>query len=239
MLKTLGMQTDEKRKKIQHMFSAIAYKYDLLNHLLSFNIDKLWRKKTIYQLKGKHILDLAAGTGDIAIEIAKKNKNSHIIGLDISEGMLSLAQKKVRNNKLEKQIEFVQASMEYLPFRLSSFDSVVVAFGLRNAQDRIRTLFEMLRILRDKGIAVILEFSHPTVPLFKDIYLCYTQYILPLIGKTISRHKNAYLYLPTSISAFPNKERLKQAMEAVGFKNVYCKLLTLGIVALHTGKKKL
>ncbi|MEA1995691.1 MAG: bifunctional demethylmenaquinone methyltransferase/2-methoxy-6-polyprenyl-1,4-benzoquinol methylase UbiE [Campylobacterota bacterium] len=231
------MQADEKRKKVQHMFSSIAYRYDLLNHLLSFNIDKLWRKKAAHQVRGKRILDLAAGTGDMAIEIARRDRNFHIIGLDISGEMLNVAQKKARDAQLENQIKFVQASMEHLPFRSSSFDSTVIAFGLRNAQDRVRTLFEMLRVLRKKGTATILEFSHPTIPMFRDVYFYYTQYILPLIGKAISRHKNAYLYLPTSIAAFPNQEYLKQTMKAVGFEDVYCKLLTFGIVALHTGKK--
>jgi len=231
------MQADEKRKKVQHMFSSIAYRYDLLNHLLSFNIDKLWRKKAAHQVRGKRILDLAAGTGDMAIEIARRDRNFHIIGLDISGEMLNVAQKKARDAQLENQIKFVQASMEHLPFRSSSFDSAVIAFGLRNAQDRVRTLFEMLRVLRKKGMAIILEFSHPTIPIFRDVYFYYTQYILPLIGKAISRHKNAYLYLPTSIAAFPNQEYLKQTMKAVGFEDVYCKLLTFGIVALHTGKK--
>ena len=231
------MQADEKRKKVQHMFSSIADRYDLLNHLLSLNIDKLWRKKAAHQMRGKRMLDLAAGTGDMAIEIARGDRNFHIIGLDISGEMLKLAQKKVRDAQLENQIKFVQASMEHLPFRSSSFDSAVIAFGLRNAQDRIRTLFEMLRVLRKKGMAIILEFSHPTIPIFRDVYFYYTQYILPLIGKAISRHKNAYLYLPTSIAAFPNQEYLKQTMKAVGFEDVYCKLLTFGIVALHTGKK--
>lgn len=231
------MQADEKRKKVQHMFSSIAYRYDLLNHLLSFNIDKLWRKKAAHQVRGKRILDLAAGTGDMAIEIARRDRNFHIIGLDISGEMLNVAQKKARDAQLENQIKFVQASMEHLPFRSSSFDSAVIAFGLRNAQDRVCTLFEMLRVLRKKGTAIILEFSHPTIPIFRDVYFYYTQYILPLIGKAISRHKNAYLYLPTSIAAFPNQEYLKQTMKAVGFEDVYCKLLTFGIVALHTGKK--
>ncbi|MCD6130088.1 MAG: bifunctional demethylmenaquinone methyltransferase/2-methoxy-6-polyprenyl-1,4-benzoquinol methylase UbiE [Deltaproteobacteria bacterium] len=219
------------------MFSSIAYRYDLLNHLLSFNIDRLWRKKTAHQVRGKRILDLAAGTGDMAIEIARRDKNLHIIGLDISGEMLTLAQKKVRDAQLENQIEFVQASMEYLPFRSSFFDSAVIAFGLRNAQDRVRALFEMLRVLRKKGMAIILEFSHPTIPIFRDVYFYYSQYILPLIGKAISGHKNAYLYLPTSITAFPDGEHLKQTMKAVGFEDVYYKLLTFGIVALHTGKK--
>jgi len=235
--KSQEMQVYEKRKRVQHMFSFIASRYDLLNHLLSFNIDRLWRKKAACRVRGKRILDLATGTGDMAIEIAKRDKNFHIIGLDISGEMLTLAQKKVRDARLENQIELVRASMEHLPFRSSFFDSVVVAFGLRNAQDRIRALFEMFRVLRKEGTAVILEFSHPAVPVFKDVYLYYTQCILPLIGKVISGHRNAYLYLPTSIAAFPNREYLKHAMRAVGFGNVYCKLLTLGIVALHTGKK--
>ncbi len=224
-------ELSEKNKKISEMFSSIAPTYDFLNHYLSFNIDKLWRKKAVSMLEGDSLLDVATGTCDIALEASSKMK--HIVGVDLSMGMLNVGKRKV----MGKNIELVCAPAESLPFCDNSFDNITIAFGIRNIPDKISALYEFRRVLKKGGRLVILEFNKPVNKGFGVLYELYSNKLLPFFGKIISGHYSAYSYLPSSIKYFPDVEFLKSMMERVGFLNVEYIPLTFGVSFIHTGIK--
>lgn len=191
---------------IAAMFDRISPQYDRLNHLLSFNIDRLWRRKTAKMVAGlpsQTILDIASGTADLAIALAKRNPGSHIIGVDISEKMLAIGKAKIEKQGLSHQIELRIGNAAALPFEDNSFDIVTVAFGVRNFENRNKSLSEIHRVLKPKGMVLILEFSMPTKFPLKPVYQFYFKHILPRIGKWISKDANAYTYLPESVGQFP------------------------------------
>jgi demethylmenaquinone methyltransferase/2-methoxy-6-polyprenyl-1,4-benzoquinol methylase len=227
-------------EKIRQMFANIAPAYDFLNHLLSMNVDKRWRKRVALILKetlqnpDSLILDLACGTGDLAIEMSKHG-NAKIIGTDFCRPMLQIAKEKNLKNHIS--IPYVEADGLNLPFPEDCFDVVTIAFGLRNFSDWKKGLEEIYRILKFRGKIVVLEFSTPIVPGFKQLFGFYFNKILPIIGGIISGSKNAYEYLPSSVSKFPNQEELVQMMKDVGFRSVEYKNLTGGIAAIHKGLK--
>ena len=221
------------------MFNKIAGKYDFLNHFLSAGIDIKWRKKTIDLLKAekpKYILDIATGTGDLAIEALNLNPDK-VIGVDIAENMLEIGRKKIQGKKLENHLELKQADACSLPFEESTFDAVTVAFGARNFEDLNRGLREMNRVLKPGGKVVILEFSNPKRFPIKQLFSFYFNGILPAIGKLISSHDSAYTYLPESVKAFPDGERFTKNLEETGFRSIKTKELTLGIASIYTGIK--
>ena len=222
---------DRKNKQIAEMFSSISPTYDLLNHLLSFNIDKMWRRKAISLLQGSVFLDVATGTGDVLLEIKKRFDNPKLIGIDLSLDMLKIAKRKVEG------AHFVCAPAEHLPFNDNVFDGVVIAFGLRNVVDRVSALFEFKRVLKSGGKLVILEFNRPANRFFGRLYEFYSFTFMPFIGRLISKNKNAYTYLPKSIRRFPDVGFLKSMMESVGFRDVYYKALTFGVSFIHCGVK--
>jgi demethylmenaquinone methyltransferase/2-methoxy-6-polyprenyl-1,4-benzoquinol methylase len=224
-------ELSEKNRKISEMFSSIAPTYDILNHYLSFNIDKLWRKKAVSLLSGDSVLDVATGTCDVAIEASKKISN--VVGVDLSFGMLEVGKKKIEG----KSIELVCAPAENLPFRDESFDNVIIAFGIRNVPDRVGALYEFKRVLKKEGRLVILEFNRPISKGFGALYNIYSNNILPFFGKVISGHYSAYSYLPSSIKHFPDVEFLRLMMDRVGFRNVEYMPLTFGVSFIHTGIK--
>ncbi|AEA33314.1 bifunctional demethylmenaquinone methyltransferase/2-methoxy-6-polyprenyl-1,4-benzoquinol methylase UbiE [Hippea maritima] len=222
-----------KNKEIASMFSSIAPTYDLLNHLLSFNIDKMWRKRAVSLLEGNLFLDVATGTGDVAIQITKDKKDSSVIGVDLSLEMLKVGKKKVKN----RNIELVCAPAEYLPFKDNTFDGAIIAFGIRNVVDRVTALYEFKRVLKKGGRLVVLEFNTPVNKFFGRLYEFYSFTVMPLLGKIISGNVHAYTYLPNSIRRFPDVEFLKGMMERVGFVDVNYFALTFGVSFIHTGVK--
>jgi demethylmenaquinone methyltransferase/2-methoxy-6-polyprenyl-1,4-benzoquinol methylase len=226
---------------IAAMFDRISPKYDALNHLLSLNIDKVWRRKTakaVAKSQPKTILDLATGTADLAIALAKCNPQAHIIGMDISEKMLEIGKEKVSKKGLANQIELRLGDAATLPFESNTFDAITVAFGVRNFENLERGLSEIHRILKPNGQAVILEFSMPERFPIKQLYTLYFKHLLPAIGKAVSKDGNAYSYLPLSVEQFPKPKVFLRMLAEKGLENVMAKPLSFGIASLYTSTKK-
>lgn len=239
-VKPYGETELNKKQQVALMFDKIAHKYDFLNHFLSLGIDILWRKKAISLLKKaqpKQILDVATGTGDLAIEALKLNPEK-VTGIDVSAGMLELGKEKIKAQQLDSKIELLQGDSENLPFTHNSFDAITVAFGVRNFENLKKGITEMNRVLKPGGQVVVLEFSTPERFPFKQLYHFYFRTILPLIGKLISKDPRAYSYLPESVKAFPNKKDFAGILQECGFHEVKFLPLTFGIATIHTGYKK-
>jgi demethylmenaquinone methyltransferase/2-methoxy-6-polyprenyl-1,4-benzoquinol methylase len=228
-----------KKEQVAKMFDNISHRYDFLNHFLSLGIDKSWRKKAIRMLEPLHpqyILDVATGTGDFALQ-ALVLKPKQITGIDISEGMLEIGRKKVRDRNLSAIIDLIHGDSENLPFEENKFDAVTVAFGVRNFENLKRGMREICRVLKPGGTLVVLEFSKPSRFPFKQVYNFYFKYILPKIVSAVSNDKAAYTYLPKSVEAFPDGEDFLHILQEVGFKNTQCSSLTFGISSIYTGTK--
>ena len=230
---------NQKKQQVEQMFDNIAPKYDFLNHFLSFGIDKIWRKKAIKILsKYRHdsILDVASGTGDFAIAASKLNP-SRIVGFDLSEQMLNVGREKVKRLELDSLIEFQKGDSESMPFGNGEFDSITVAFGVRNFENLEAGLKEFYRVLKSGGVVVILEFSKPKYFPMKQLYRIYSFGILPAIGKLISKDKAAYSYLPESVMAFPDDQNFLDILKGVGFSKVNQKRLSFGISTIYYAQK--
>lgn len=230
----------KKKEQVTKMFDNISGGYDNLNRVISFGIDIKWRKRVVdmvNQTNPDTILDIATGTGDLAINLTQ-TKAKKIVGLDISQGMLDIGKKKVVEKKLDKTIELVLGDSENLPFNDHSFDAITVAFGVRNFEDLEKGLSEILRVLKPGGIFVILETSIPTKTPFKQGYNFYTKRIMPLIGKVFSKDKSAYKYLSDSASAFPYGEALNNILRKIGFIQVEDFPQTLGVATIYKSSKK-
>lgn len=218
------------------MFSGIAGRYDLLNHVLSVNIDKRWRRKVRAKLadiladEKSVVLDVACGTGDLSIEL-QTNANAKVIGTDFCRPMLAVAQEKAA------EIRFVEGDAMQLSFAENSFDAVTIAFGLRNLSNFRNGLIELHRVLKPGGKLVVLEFSAPVVPGFRGAFKFYFSNILPRIGGLVSGERGAYEYLPDSVSKFPDQKALAEMMRETGFDGVSFDNLTGGIAAIHSGIK--
>lgn len=228
-----------KKEQVAQMFDNISGNYDFLNHFLSMGIDIQWRKKVLKLVKKeqpKSILDIATGTGDLAILLAKTNPEK-IVGLDLSNGMLEVGRKKVTEKKLNHIITMIQGDSENLPFDDNSFDVITVSFGVRNFENLKKGLTEILRVLKPSGTLVVLEFSQPTKFPMKQLYGFYSTYILPLIGKLISKDNSAYTYLPESVAAFPFGDDFKTILQNIGYNNVSYQALTFGIATVYSAKK--
>ncbi len=228
-----------KKEQVAHMFDTISGNYDNLNRMISLGSDQGWRRKVL-KLVGDtqphSILDIATGTGDLAI-LLSKTKAAKIVGLDLSEGMLAVGKEKVKALKLENQIEMVQGDSENLPFADNSFDAVTVAFGIRNFEFLEKGLAEILRVLKPNGIFVILETSVPTKFPFKQGYHLYTNAIVPFMGKLFSKDQKAYAYLSESAKNFPFGENLNNILRKIGFKNVRHLPQTMGVATIYTASK--
>ncbi|MFN8353067.1 MAG: bifunctional demethylmenaquinone methyltransferase/2-methoxy-6-polyprenyl-1,4-benzoquinol methylase UbiE [Spirosomataceae bacterium] len=228
-----------KKEQVAEMFDNISPKYDLLNHLLSAGIDILWRKKAIGLLKEARpqtILDIATGTGDFAIE-AMSLKPKKIVGVDISEGMLAFGREKIKKLGMDSVIELRSGDSENLPFENNTFDAVIVSFGVRNFEHLEKGLTDMCRVMQPGGTCVVLEFSKPRRFPMKQLYNFYFNYILPSIGKLISKDASAYTYLPESVEAFPDGDDFLKIFSKAGFTNTRCIPLTFGISSIYIGKK--
>jgi len=226
---------------IAKMFDRISPKYDALNHLLSLNIDKVWRRKTAKAVTKHHpktILDLATGTADLAISLAKHNPQAHIVGMDISEKMLEIGKEKVAKKDLANQIDLCLGDAAALPFNDNTFDAVTVAFGVRNFEDLGKGLSEIHRVLEPDGQAVILEFSMPEKFPVKQLYRFYFKRVLPKIGQIVSKDPSAYTYLPQSVERFPTPLDFQQILSKKGLKQGSLKRLSFGIATLYTAFKK-
>jgi demethylmenaquinone methyltransferase/2-methoxy-6-polyprenyl-1,4-benzoquinol methylase len=231
---------DTKKQQVADMFNNISKTYDFLNHLLSLGIDIIWRKKAINELKKdqpKLILDVATGTGDFAFEALSILKPEKIIGVDISQGMLDVAQQKINKRGLSNSFEVKLGDSEKLPFEPDMFDAVTVAYGVRNFENLEAGLADIQRVLKPGGKAVVLEFSKPKVFPVKQLYKLYFNYITPGIGKLFSKDARAYTYLPESVAAFPDGKTFTALMDKVGFKNTKCRPLAFGICSIYTGIK--
>jgi demethylmenaquinone methyltransferase/2-methoxy-6-polyprenyl-1,4-benzoquinol methylase len=226
---------------IKGMFSSIAHRYDLLNSMLSFGRDRYWRHFAVSQIPDNNrgiFLDLATGTGDIAIEIVRQHPSSiKVIGIDFSERMLELGRKKIRKMGYQNQIELNLGDITSLPYKDETFDAAIIAFGIRNLHDYRDGLKEIRRVLREGGSLVILEFTSLQEGLFKLLFHIYLRRFLPLIGGMISGRRNAYEYLSNSVLDFPGPEELKQIMEDSGFRRVRFYRLTFSVVTVHVGIK--
>jgi demethylmenaquinone methyltransferase/2-methoxy-6-polyprenyl-1,4-benzoquinol methylase len=232
--------TDSKRKQVEKMFDNISDNYDFLNRSLSFGIDIWWRKKMLQKLKGielNRLLDIATGTGDVAIAASKQLKPKSIIGVDISDGMLAVGRMKIEKKGLNQIIELQNADSENLPFESNSFDAVTVAFGVRNFEHLSIGLQEMNRVLRQGGKVVILEFSRPRIFPVRQLYDFYFRYFCPWWGKLISKDNSAYRYLYESVSVFPEGDEFLTIAKNSGFKDLQAQRVTFGIVSLYTGIK--
>ena len=229
-----------KKEQVTKMFDTISKEYDGLNRVISFGIDIKWRKKAVQLVADTNpniILDIATGTGDLAINLAETNAEK-IIGLDISEGMLNVGKEKILNKSLQDRIEMVVGDSENLPFEDNTFDAITVGFGIRNFETLEKGLAEILRVLKPGGIFVILETSVPTKTPFKQGYNLYTKNIMPLIGKLFSKDRSAYKYLSDSASVVPYGETLNNILREIGFINVVNRPQTFGVATIYTSSKK-
>jgi demethylmenaquinone methyltransferase/2-methoxy-6-polyprenyl-1,4-benzoquinol methylase len=230
---------DKKKQQVESMFDNISSNYDSLNRVISFGVDQSWRRKVIKLVsdsKAKTVADIATGTGDLAIALAKENVE-HVVGIDISKGMLDVGRKKIKAQNLSDKIDMVQADSEDLPYPDKTFDAVTVAFGVRNFENLDKGLSEIYRVLKPHGLLVILETSNPTKFPFKQGYVLYSKYILPLIGKLFSKDKSAYRYLSESASVFPFGEAFNNILKKNGFINVKDFPQTFGAATIYIASK--
>ena len=230
--------SENKKYQIIKMFDNIAATYDLLNGILSFKMDYIWRKTTIKKITNhpKKILDIATGTADLAI-MAAKYTNAEITAIDISKNMLQIGNEKIKKNKFSKRIKLQLADAEQLPFENNSFQAITAGFGVRNFENMDKGLSEMYRVLTKNGIILIIEPSKPSKFPIKQIYNLYFSNILPLLGKIISKDKDAYKYLNQSVNHFPSKTQFLNKLNEIGFINCKHIPLTLGIVSLYIAEK--
>ncbi len=230
---------ESKKAQVAKMFDNIAGSYDFLNHFLSLGIDILWRKSAIREIakvQPETVLDIATGTGDLAIEASVLNPDK-IIGVDISEGMLKVGREKMKNKGLEKLIELQYGDSENLPFKDNSFDAVTAGFGVRNFENLPKGLSEMCRVMNAGGKLAILEPAETGSFPFKQLYSFYFKGLLPLVGKIVSKDSSAYTYLPESVAAFPSGNDFLAELKKAGFKNPQHIKLTFGVAALYTATK--
>lgn len=230
----------EKKEQVAEMFNNIAHRYDFLNHFFSLGIDKTWRRKAlgaVLEKKPARVLDVATGTADFAIRLAQLDSNIAITGADISQRMLDVGMRKIRQGKLTSRIELVLADSEKMPFVESAFDVVTVGFGVRNFQNLEIGLKEIHRVLRPGGMIVVLEFSKPRKFPIKQLFRFYFFRVVPLIGRLVSKDARAYTYLPESVDAFPDGDQFLAIMRHCGFSETKCRRFTGGIASLYTALK--
>ena len=238
-VKPYGDSSKSKKEEVAEMFNNISAKYDFLNHFLSLGIDKLWRKKAVKMLRSVNptrILDIATGTGDFALE-SLVLKPTQIVGLDISSGMLEHGRVKMKKKGVDHIITMQQGDSEDIPYEDNYFDGLTVGFGVRNFENLEKGLGEMLRVVRPGGKLIILEFSKPKKFPIKQLFAFYSNNIIPILGKTISKDSNAYTYLPESVAAFPEGKNFENILAKVGYKDISSTLVSGGIATIYAGTK--
>ena len=229
---------DNEKQHIGQLFDRIAGTYDGLNHVLSLNIDKRWRRRAIRMLApAEQVLDVAIGTADLTIEILRQGKAQHVTGIDLSHGMMAIGEQKVAKRGYAPQVQFDYGSAQQMPYADSSFDTVTCAYGVRNFANMDEGLSEMYRVLREGGELMVLEFSYPTNPVIRWDYDLYFTHILPFIGNLFSRDKGAYSYLNRSVKNFPYGEAFCQYLRKAGFSQIKTTPLTFGISTIYTAVK--
>jgi demethylmenaquinone methyltransferase/2-methoxy-6-polyprenyl-1,4-benzoquinol methylase len=231
---------DKTPARIANMFDAIAPRYDLLNHVLSAGMDRGWRDRAVDALSlssGARVLDLCTGTGDLAMAIVHRASGATVIGVDFAGEMLRLARVKVSGASLERRIRLVRGDAARIPLPDGSCDAATIAFGIRNVAEPQRALAELARVIRPGGRLAILEFGEPRIPGIRTLYSWYFRYVLPLVGRLISKHQSAYSYLPASVGAFPPPSEFSRIIAATGFSQVRAVPLTLGIVYLYAAQR--
>jgi len=231
---------ERKTVQVEHMFDDISTNYDVLNHTLSMGIDYSWRRKGILALKNINpqlILDIATGTGDLAIRACELLEPKQITGIDISEGMMRIGKEKVSQKGLTNKILFEKQDCANLTFHDNSFDAAMVAFGIRNFENLDKALQEIVRVLKPSGKLMILELSTPVFFPMKQLYTLYSKIIIPGIGRLISKNKAAYRYLPKTVAAFPQGAEMVKILQKNGFANAICKRYTMGICSMYLAQK--
>ena len=243
-LKNTMNHIDHKKRdarNVEQMFSRIAARYDLLNHILSLGLDILWRKRVARetaQINCRKILDVCTGTGDMAIELCRFWKGrTHIDGLDFSRELVQVARKKVENARLQSLITFSEGNAESLPYQNGQFDAITITFGLRNIHNRVKALQEFYRVAKPGGCFVCLEFSRPVNPLFARLYFFYLMKLAPFVSRVLGSDPAAYQYLGNTIKDFPPPQELGTLIQSAGWKGVSYTRLAGGIVAIHQGRK--
>ena len=229
-----------KKEQVRSMFDGIAARYDLLNHLLSMDIDRLWRRRAVRQAAAvapRRILDVATGTGDLAIALARAFPEAQVTGVDLSAGMLAAARGKIASRGLSERIALAQGDAEHQAWEDGTFDAVTVAFGVRNFGDPERGLRELARVLRPGGRLVVLEFSRPRNRLFRALFECYSRRVLPRIGGLVSRDRRAYEYLPASVAAFPPPAEFLAMLRGAGLHDCAARSQTFGIAQIYTASR--
>lgn len=227
----------EQKQQIGQLFDRIAGTYDGLNHGLSLNIDRLWRRKTVRLMQpAQHVLDVAIGTADLTIEMLRRGKAEQVTGIDLSDQMMAIGQKKTDKYQMSN-VRFIHANAQQMPFEKDTFDAVTCAFGCRNFQDLDEGLREMYRVLKPGGQVAILEFSYPSNRLVRALYDIYFTRVLPWIGRVVSRDKTAYTYLNRSVKSFCRGESFVQHLHEAGFEQAQWTTLTFGIATIYTAIK--
>ena len=237
-----SVSTSKEPERIAGMFDAIAHRYDRLNHLLSVGLDRRWRRRAIRELRlagSERLLDVCTGTGDLAIEAATHRRGSAgtVVGLDFAGEMLRIGRDKISRAGLQNRVVLARADAMRLPIPDRSFDAATIAFGIRNVADPVAGCRELHRILRAGGRAAILEFGMPTMPIVSGVYAWYFRAVLPRVGRLISRHSDAYEYLPASVSSFPSGEGFVNILREAGFSKVRSVPLVFGAVYLYIAER--
>ena len=236
-----GSDGRRKSQQVREMFDNIAPAYDFMNRAMTLGgIDKLWRRKAIRMLaadRPRRILDVATGTGDLAIQLARQIPGSEVTGIDLSEGMIEVGRRKVDRASLADRITLRQGDCLQLPFADATFDAVTVAYGVRNFENLEQGYREMLRVLRPGGRLIVIELSTPRNPLVKPLYRAYTRWMIPAVGRLVSKDVRAYSYLPESIAAVPQREKMTAIMDRVGFSDTAFRSLTLGVCCIYSATK--
>ena len=235
-----GKHDSSKREEVREMFDNIAPKYDFMNRAMTFGLDNSWRNKAIRKVAdsgSKKVLDIACGTGDMAIKMAKSIPGISITGIDLSPKMLEEGRRKVEREHLQERIVLIEGDSLALPFDDESFDAITVAFGVRNFENLEKGYREMCRVLKRHGLLIVLELSTPQGALTGAAYRFYTKYLIPLAGKMISGDSRAYSYLPESIAAVPQREGMSSLIKASGFSDVSYSEMTFGTCSLYVGRK--
>lgn len=226
------------KKHVGSLFDSIASTYDRFNHLLSLNIDKRWRRRAVRQLRpADHLLDVAVGTADLAIEVIRQNKASRVTGIDISTGMMDIGAQKISQAGMSQSITLLEASALEMPFADNTFSAVTCAYGVRNFSNLDQGLAEMFRVMKPGGQLIILEFSYPQNVIIRWCYNLFFTHLMPLVGKVVSRNSGAYLYFRQSVKNFIWGEAMAQRLAAAGFAQVSYRPMTLGITTLYMAQK--